>query len=396
MDIDVLTTPELSFFYHMYGEDMGTLNVDITQDNGLNWTNIWSQTGAVQSANTDPWLEAVIDLTTYSGLIQIRFQGIAGPSFNSDMAIDDVAVREASGCAPVTGVSFSNITPTTAQVDWLDHVSRLNTDIELVNITDNGVFTGTPNHPGIIGTSYTFTGLDEATEYDVYLRGNCSGGSSTWTGPFGFITSCTSYEGNTFSNPIMVSILPYADTNNTAIPCITNDYTGQGSNDLIYQLTTGGSTDSLIISTCNGVSNFDTYLYLLDSLQNVVAFNDDDPTGTCGFLLGGQNRFSILQADVNPNTTYYVVVDGWSTSSEGNYAVTIDEVAPCPSSLAVDGTPASGAYSSSGLLTSTATIVNPNIVVFRGGIGPGHGVELQGGFEVQLGAEFEANNDGCP
>ena len=194
----------------------------------------------------------------------------------------------------------------------------------------------------------------------------------------------------------MVSSLPYADTNNTAIPCVTNDFVGQESNDLIYQLTTSASADSLIISTCNGVSEFDTYLYLLDTLLNVIGLNDDDPTGTCGFLLGGSNRFSILEVDVDPNTTYYLVVDGWSTSSQGNYAVDITEIGPCPSSLAVDGTPISGTYSASGLVTSTAIILNPNVVTFSGGTGPGHGVELQGGFEVELGAEFEANNDGCP
>ncbi len=392
IDLDLIDTAELEFFYHMYGADMGTLNVDITSNGGGTWTNLWTQSGQVQTSTADAWLPAIIDLSAYSGVVQFRFQGIAGASFNSDMAIDDVSVRELSSCGPVSGVNIHSITDSSAQVGWLDFANRDDVDIELVNLTLGGSFMGIPTYTGITDTTYLLSGLDEATEYSVYLRGNCGSDSSSWSGPFTFFTDCVNYLGNTFANPIIVPALPYADTNNTAVPCVTNDYVGQESNDLIYQLTTGPGADSLLVSTCTAISDFDTYVYLLDSALAIVGFNDDDPTGTCSYLLGGANRFSILYADVDPNTTYYVVVDGWSTSSQGNYAVEIEELGACASSLTINGTPASGTYSASGLITSDALIQNPNIVIFNGGLG----VDLQNSFEVELGAEFEANNDGCP
>lgn len=84
------TCPVLSFGYHMFGGDMGTLKAEISTDQGNNWTNVFTLSGD----QGDQWNVARVDLAGYTGLIRIRFIGTRGPSFESDMAIDDIRVED--------------------------------------------------------------------------------------------------------------------------------------------------------------------------------------------------------------------------------------------------------------------------------------------------------------
>ncbi|MEM7370640.1 MAG: GEVED domain-containing protein [Bacteroidota bacterium] len=99
IDLTGLTTPRLSFWYHMFGAAMGTLKVQVLS--GGTSTQVWSLSGQQQSADTDPWQEAIIDLTAFAGQsIQLEFEGLNGPTFTSDMAIDDVQILQP---APIDG-----------------------------------------------------------------------------------------------------------------------------------------------------------------------------------------------------------------------------------------------------------------------------------------------------
>ena len=91
-DISHVTTPHLLFYYYMYGATMGELHVDAYQ--GGTWTNdvMTPIVGQQQTSDTEPWLQASVDLSAYKnkGVVYIRFRGIRGTSYTSDMAIDDV------------------------------------------------------------------------------------------------------------------------------------------------------------------------------------------------------------------------------------------------------------------------------------------------------------------
>jgi len=93
-DLTSATSAQFSFYYHMYGSNMGTLNVDISTNAGLSYpTTLWSQTGQVQTSNGAAWNLVNIDLSAYLGqTIQIRFSGTTGSSYRSDMAIDDISL----------------------------------------------------------------------------------------------------------------------------------------------------------------------------------------------------------------------------------------------------------------------------------------------------------------
>ena len=91
-DLSPLTTPRLSFAYHMYGSGMGTLQVDIFA-NG-NWqNNIFSRTGN----QGNEWKTSIIPLSAYSGqTVSFRFRGITGASSTSDMALDAISIGHPS------------------------------------------------------------------------------------------------------------------------------------------------------------------------------------------------------------------------------------------------------------------------------------------------------------
>lgn len=91
-DLSGLTNPIFSFQYHMFGaSDMGSIAVELSDDDGVNWSSIWSQTGN----QGNQWLTVDLDLSAYAGAnIQLRFNRFVGSTWQADIAIDDVQLLE--------------------------------------------------------------------------------------------------------------------------------------------------------------------------------------------------------------------------------------------------------------------------------------------------------------
>ncbi|MDX5348180.1 MAG: S8 family serine peptidase, partial [Hymenobacteraceae bacterium] len=103
--------PQLSFWYHMYGASMGELHVDILVDNS--W--ILDVRPVMTGNQGNMWREATVDLSSYVGkVVNIRFRGMTGSSFTSDIALDDISVTESidvgvsSIVGPLSGCGLSN------------------------------------------------------------------------------------------------------------------------------------------------------------------------------------------------------------------------------------------------------------------------------------------------
>ncbi|MFK8043871.1 MAG: T9SS type A sorting domain-containing protein [Crocinitomicaceae bacterium] len=107
IDLTTIVDPSLNFYYHMFGSingvsEMGTLSVEIVA-NGVA-TQVWSLAGEQQTSMTDPWEYAIINLSAYTNdTIQVKFVGLRGVSFRSDMSIDNVSI-----CSP----TYSTISAT--------------------------------------------------------------------------------------------------------------------------------------------------------------------------------------------------------------------------------------------------------------------------------------------
>lgn len=103
IDLTTATMPQMEFWYHMYGAAMGELHVDIFANDV--WTNDIMPVLIGNQGNS--WQQAAVDLTPFTGqIVNIRFRGMTGNDFTSDMAIDDFNVYELSA-PPVTNFTAS-------------------------------------------------------------------------------------------------------------------------------------------------------------------------------------------------------------------------------------------------------------------------------------------------
>ena len=96
LDLTPLTTPILSFYYHMYGATTDKLEIDIFD--GSSWINaVDAIIGQQQTSNADAWRQRVVNLSAYASVssLKVRFRATRGTSFTGDMAIDDIEIKDA-------------------------------------------------------------------------------------------------------------------------------------------------------------------------------------------------------------------------------------------------------------------------------------------------------------
>lgn len=169
------SNPVFEFWYHMSGADMGELHTDIYVNGS--WI---PDAYPVLSGNLGTaWQLGSVSLTPYIGqTINVRFRGITGPDYTSDMAIDDINVYDTS--APPTA-SFS-VAPGNICVNQTVTLNDLSS-----NSPTTWSWTLTPN------TGFTFTNGTSASSqnpviqftnngvYDIQLTVTNSFGSGSTT-----------------------------------------------------------------------------------------------------------------------------------------------------------------------------------------------------------------------
>ncbi|XP_065183994.1 MAM and LDL-receptor class A domain-containing protein 1-like [Sycon ciliatum] len=105
---------KMSFWYHMYGSAIGTLNVKLYSLTNSITSTAWTKSGNQGNA----WLLATVALSPSLGNFQIMFEGIDGTSFTGDIAIDDISFETSccKDCHPT--VAFGNTTSSSYQGFW--------------------------------------------------------------------------------------------------------------------------------------------------------------------------------------------------------------------------------------------------------------------------------------
>ena len=90
INLSQYTNPILNFYYHKYGFSQGSLAIDLSTDNGLNWIlDHWT----IYGDQGNQWHEVSIDLSNYiSSEMKIRFRVITGNDYSSDVAIDKISL----------------------------------------------------------------------------------------------------------------------------------------------------------------------------------------------------------------------------------------------------------------------------------------------------------------
>jgi hypothetical protein len=189
LDVNALVDPTLSFMYHMYGQNMGNLYIDVLY-NG-NWImDVDSIIGQQQTAENHEWLKKNVDLSAYTTSLRVRFRAVRGDGYESDISIDDISIDSAPTCFMPTSVSIDSIYANAVDIT-MDTTGTNATSwaVELVNITNGDTLTGVPT---MIATTPTFqvTGLDHSSMYELYIISVCSATDSAEVYTDSFMTLC--------------------------------------------------------------------------------------------------------------------------------------------------------------------------------------------------------------
>lgn len=117
------TEPELSFWYHMFGNNVGSLSVDILTGKGWNSDII----PTIEGNQGNSWINEKIDLSNFIGeTVTIRFRIKTGGSWSSDIAIDDIDIEDLStNIEEVSSASQFKIFPNPAKSELNLQLSEL-------------------------------------------------------------------------------------------------------------------------------------------------------------------------------------------------------------------------------------------------------------------------------
>ncbi len=109
-DLSNSSQATFTFRNHMFGsDDFGSIDLEISDDNGTTWTSIWNRTGN----RSNQWNTENIDLSSYAGSnVQLRFNRVTGGIWQADFALDDISLTDGSTPPPppsnCTGPSISS------------------------------------------------------------------------------------------------------------------------------------------------------------------------------------------------------------------------------------------------------------------------------------------------
>ncbi|MBN1296591.1 carboxypeptidase regulatory-like domain-containing protein [bacterium] len=267
-DTTGMTSPLFSFWYHMYGATMGTLDVQITLDGGGTWTTVWTLSGD----QGDTWYNAAIDLSAYAGsIIGVQFVGYRGTSFTGDMAIDDLFLGE-------PGVLQGTVTdaggPVVGALVSIDGTS-------FGDVTDGTGFYSIPIFAGTYDMTVTAAGHNDATATGVVVNPSSTTTQDFYmTAPEIAVTPLT-----------LTSTLDYGNTETQQVT-ITN--TGDGPLD--YNI---------------GFTNFSGLDAMWDMLAEyaIGTVTGDTQILGCEFI-GGDLWFTGANSAADPNNIYRVSADG--------------------------------------------------------------------------------------
>ncbi len=90
---------DMSFYYHMYGKDVESLTFEISDDNGVTWNPLFSESGD----QGEQWNRVTLSLKAYHNrTVQFRFVAKTGSGALGDIAIDQIEFYKS---VPVTALS---------------------------------------------------------------------------------------------------------------------------------------------------------------------------------------------------------------------------------------------------------------------------------------------------
>lgn len=160
IDLSSLSFPQLRFFYHMFGNDIGMLEVYVLAREVR--TLVFAKAGAQQLSAADPFIEFQADLSAFAGdTIQLVFKGSRGSGIEGDMAVDEVRVFEPLAFDPAISAVIS-------PSEYVCTQANASLDVEICNEGREDIDFSTTN----ITLTVTLSGANTGTYVKTLLSDN--------------------------------------------------------------------------------------------------------------------------------------------------------------------------------------------------------------------------------
>ncbi len=276
----------------------GTIEVGVMSD--PNNLSTFESVRVIQPTNTSyNRYEVLFSGTTLTGLnrfIAFRQNTVSSAYY---YWIDDVVVDYIPVCSKPAAVNVTNITTTSADVNWTganptDAAWWLYYKISSASSFDSVYISGTPTYP--------FTSLTPNTLYNIYLKTDCGSELSESTAITNFRTSCTA-----------ISSLPFVenfDTYGTGTPIFPS----------CWERINTSSTTYPYISTTNHSSPGALYFYAASGIYNIAVLPEIDASIPVNTL---KARFWMRKSNATSN-----IIVGVMDSINASSFTPIDTVAP--------------------------------------------------------------------
>lgn len=219
-------------------------------------------------------------------------------------------------CLRPTNPTASVLTSETASLSWVPGDTETLWDIELVDLTAGGSATGAPTATGVTNP-YVATGLIEGNDYEYYVRADCDGSVSDWTGPLAWTQNvppandeCENAVALTVNSDLDCGVITAGTTEfATASANPTTGLSGTANNDIWYSFTATGpahriSLINLVYLSGGTFSSTDMGMGLYNAAggcegMTFIGTSDPETWNVTGLTSGD---------------TYYVRVYGWSST----------------------------------------------------------------------------------
>lgn len=246
-------TYQLSFYAKnsILGQD---LEVGTLDDNSA--TGVFSSLQTVTV--TTAYQKFVVSFSSYTGTDKyIALRRICANTF-SYVYVDDIKWELIPSCVEPNTLLHTNLTISSAQIDWSAPSSSTPASYDLYSSTSNTAPNGTttPTATGVLVTTYNLTGLLPATKYFVWVRSNCGTGVglSQWSSADSFYTPCTATN------------VPYTqDFESVTVPalpnCTANENVGTGNNWITANSPGNGFTSKTLEYLYNFSNPADVWFY---------------------------------------------------------------------------------------------------------------------------------------
>ncbi|XZF16003.1 T9SS type A sorting domain-containing protein [Chitinophagaceae bacterium MMS25-I14] len=322
--------------------------------NGSAFTSVpaGNQSYAADAANTTTYFppQSVSMSVTISGLsiaqgspyyLRWTLTGNGGSSNGQALGIDDVSITAvaAATCIAPSGLTAANVSATGADLSWGAVSGAAGYEYVIDQNSGSPAAAGTAT----TGTTYTASGLTQATAYYLHVRTACGGGSfSSWTTiPFTTATACT---------PPPATITPAgATTFCSGNSVVLNASTGTG---LTYQWKLNGANISTATNSSYIANASGSYKVVVtnssgctdSSAATVVTVNTlptaaITPAGATTFCAGNN---VVLNANTGTGLTYQWTLNSanisnatnntYTANASGNYKVVVTNGSGCTDS----------------------------------------------------------------